>query len=74
MTSPTLLFTPFPRNKRLGGDWIKRRGKTFYSISTNVVYYESIKREIKIKPISECRCDERLKIKTEDLHVSHTLV
>ncbi len=28
-----------------------------------VVYYESIKREVKIKPISECRCDEKLKTK-----------
>jgi hypothetical protein len=27
-----------------------------------VVYHESIKRELKSKPISECRCDERLKI------------
>jgi hypothetical protein len=31
-----------------------------------VVYYESIKRELKIKPIYECRCDERLKTKTEE--------
>jgi hypothetical protein len=31
-----------------------------------VVYYETIKRELKIKPISECRCDERLKTKTEE--------
>ncbi len=30
------------------------------------VYYESIKRELKIKPISECRCDERLKTKAEE--------
>ena len=30
------------------------------------VYYETIKREIKIKPISECRCDERLKTKSEE--------
>ena len=31
-----------------------------------VVYYESIKRELKIKPIYECRCDERLQtIKTD---------
>jgi hypothetical protein len=30
------------------------------------VYYETIKRELKIKPISECRCDERLKTKTEE--------
>jgi hypothetical protein len=28
------------------------------------VYYESIKRELKIKPIYECRCDERLQTKT----------
>ena len=30
-----------------------------------VVYYESIKRELKIKPIYECRCDERLQTKTK---------
>jgi hypothetical protein len=28
--------------------------------------YESIKREVKIKPIYECRCDERLKTKAEE--------
>ncbi len=31
-----------------------------------VVDYESIKREAKIKPISECRCDERLKTKVDN--------
>jgi hypothetical protein len=31
-----------------------------------VVYYESIKREVKIISISECQCDERLKTKTEE--------
>jgi hypothetical protein len=31
-----------------------------------VVYYESIKRELKTKPICECRCDERLKTKAEE--------
>ena len=30
-----------------------------------VVYYESIKRELKIKPIYECRCDKRLQTKTK---------
>ena len=30
-----------------------------------VVYYESIKREPKIKGIYECRCDERLQTKTK---------
>ncbi len=32
----------------------------------NIVgYYESIKRELKRRPIYECRCDERLKTKSE---------
>ena len=31
-----------------------------------VVYYESIKRELNIKPIYECRCDERLQTKTKE--------
>jgi hypothetical protein len=30
-----------------------------------LVFYESRKRELKTKPIYECRCDERLKTKTE---------
>ena len=30
------------------------------------VYYETISRELKIKPISECRYDERLKSKVEE--------
>jgi hypothetical protein len=32
----------------------------------NVVYYESLKRELKTKPIYEFRCDERLKTKVEE--------
>ena len=32
----------------------------------NLVYYESIKQELKIKPIPECRCEERLKTKAEE--------
>ena len=31
-----------------------------------VVYYQSIKRELKTRPIYECRCDERLKTKAEE--------
>jgi hypothetical protein len=31
-----------------------------------VVYYESIKRELKIRCIYECRCDERLPTKTKE--------
>jgi hypothetical protein len=30
------------------------------------VYYESIKRELKIRPTYDCRCDERLKTEAED--------
>ncbi len=30
-----------------------------------VVYYESIKRDLEIKPIHECRCDERIQTKTK---------
>jgi hypothetical protein len=30
------------------------------------IYYESIKREVKTRPICECRCDERLKTKAEE--------
>ncbi len=29
-------------------------------------YYESRKRELKTRPIYECRCDERLKTKVEE--------
>jgi hypothetical protein len=31
-----------------------------------LVYYESMKRELKTRPIYECRCDERLKTKDEE--------
>ena len=31
-----------------------------------VVYYESLKRELKTKPIKECRCDERLQTRVEE--------
>jgi len=31
-----------------------------------VVYYESIKRELKIRCIYECRCDERLQTNTKE--------
>jgi hypothetical protein len=31
-----------------------------------VVHYETRKRELKTRPIYECRCDARLKTKTEE--------
>jgi hypothetical protein len=37
-----------------------------------IVYYESIKRELKIKSIYECRCDGRLQTKTRKLRASDT--
>jgi hypothetical protein len=38
-----------------------------------VVYYESIKPELKRRLIHECRCDERLKTKVEELtHLTYT--
>jgi hypothetical protein len=33
---------------------------------SQVVYYESIKRELKITPIFGCRCDERLQTKVKE--------
>ena len=40
-----------------------------------LVYYESLKRELKTKPIYEFRCDERLKTKVEEsTHLSCTLL
>ncbi len=39
----------------------------------NNVYYESRKRELKTRPIYECRCDERLKTKPEkSTHLTYT--
>ncbi len=40
-----------------------------------VVYYESKEREIKTRPIYECRCDERLKTNTEkSTRLSYTVL
>ena len=37
------------------------------------VYYESRKRELKTRPVYECRCDERLKTKSEkSTHLVYT--
>jgi hypothetical protein len=40
--------------------------KTWSESRQNLVYYESIKWKIKIKHISECRCNERLKTRSEE--------
>jgi hypothetical protein len=40
-----------------------------------VVYYESIKRDLKTKLIYECRYDERLKTKVEEsTHLGYTVL
>ena len=38
------------------------------------VYYESIKREWKTKPIYECRCDERLKSRVGHVFIMNYVV
>ena len=57
---------------------VKIEGAQIHCVS--VVYYESIKRELKTKLIYECRCDERLKNVDiyfiyffMNLHASHAL-
>ena len=43
--------------------------------SLNLVYYESLKRELKTKTIYGFRCDERLKTKVEEsTRLSYTLL
>ncbi len=49
--------------KRVSG--IRKREKVS-SESGEVVYYESIKRELKIRGVYECRCDERLQTKPKE--------
>ncbi len=45
----------------------KSRDKFMEILMTErVVYYESIKREPKIRGIKKCRCDERLQTKTKE--------
>ena len=40
---------------------------------TSGIYYESMKRELKTRPIYDCRCDERLKTKAEEsTHLAYT--
>jgi len=58
---------PFPFHRVTGLDH-----KTVHR-SEHFVYYESIKREIKIRPIYECRCDERLQTKAKEFtHLGYT--
>ncbi len=56
-----IFFPPIPCSILFCSDgWRRTRG--CWSRGNNiVVYYESIKRELKTRPIYECRCDERLK-------------
>ena len=37
------------------------------------IYYDSMNRELNIRPIYECRCDERLKTKAKEfIHLTYT--
>jgi hypothetical protein len=40
--------------------------KTKIVYLVNNLYYESINRDLKTRPVYECRCDERLKTKAEE--------
>jgi hypothetical protein len=44
----------------------RRKRNRSDSLGSSFVYYESIKRELQKRPISKCRCDERLKTKSEE--------
>ena len=54
-------------------DYKVRDLRASHTLSMKRVYYESIKREPKIRGIKKCRCDERLKLKQRNLRASHTL-
>ncbi len=47
-------------------EFLRHKEFIFCVVYIRIVYYESIKRELKINPIYECRCDERLKPKVEE--------
>ena len=61
------IFSLIQRNSQdevLGFFSIENFVREFWSESLlSFVYYESIKREIRVKPIYECRCDGRLQTK-----------
>ena len=46
---------------------------TICHTQNDYVYYEWIKRELKTRPIYECRCDERLKTESEEstIYMTH---
>ena len=48
------------------GENINWTGRLKKNAWNHTVCYESIKRELKARPIYECRCDERLKTKAEE--------
>ena len=45
---------------------IYRKKQIRWNHEEGIVYYESIKREPKIRGIKKCRCDERLKPKDDE--------
>jgi hypothetical protein len=53
------------------GVWILKGGVEFCGLELFFVYYESMKRNLKIKPIYECRCNGRLQTK-RFMRLTHT--
>jgi len=65
-TWPPFFLTPWPETLPVRGfswDEIPEGQVQVSGLGLQKVYYESMKREVKIRPIYECRCDERLKTK-----------
>jgi hypothetical protein len=46
---------------------VEGKGEKEGQNSFSFVYYKSIKRELKRRPIYDCRCDERLKTNASDV-------
>ena len=61
--SPDYAYKPYKGSKvAVGGGCQTEEAAVFFCF----VYYESIKREPKIRGINKCRCDERLQTKTKE--------
>jgi hypothetical protein len=65
-----LLLVRTPRQcamPRHNGNFLGTFWEEKFQVSSLLVYYESIKREPKIRGIKKCRCDERLQTKQRNL-------
>ena len=74
---PSRTKTPNPRSSMSWTDTyvveVSTTDLLHFVPSRTIVYYESIKREVKTNPIYECVCYERLKTKAEEsTHLTYT--